>query len=328
MSFFTAPYADRGYYSGASIDPAVLAELQQQQWGLGNNSYAVGGQIYSPVYDNGVQKSGEDASGYTPTLTGYSSMAQGATPGGNYTTYDLKGNGGYSHPILNGGSFNMGDFKDLQQAVATMAVMYGLGAGMGALGAGSAGGGAAGAGLGAEVDPMMYGGTGASTWGAGSTAGAVGGAGVTGLPGGTEADLMYGGGADGGATLGGGAGAGTAATSAIPSASGVASSASSLIPSGVSSLLGPAASILGAVAGSQGQKQTTTQTRDIPEWLKPYVTGQGGLLDSTNSLMRQQMGYVPQQAQQISNTGMGLLSQPIAGNGVAQFNQRPRFGGY
>jgi hypothetical protein len=114
----------------------------------------------------------------------------------------------------------------------------------------------------------------------------------------------------GGATtaMGAGAGATTAATTG-------GSTLSSLLPSGVSSYLGPAATIIGGLLGSQGRESSQTTARDIPEWLKPYVLGNQGLL--AQAAQRYQASQSPenQQMQQaLRNQTMGLLSRPIAGN--------------
>lgn len=84
------------------------------------------------------------------------------------------------------------------------------------------------------------------------------------------------------------------------------------IPGSAASLIAP---LLGAAAGSQGVQSNTSQTKDIPDWLKPYVlgsNGQGGLLNYTNQLLTQQMqpgamaGYDDMRTQ-----GMGLLNGSI-----------------
>lgn len=55
----------------------------------------------------------------------------------------------------------------------------------------------------------------------------------------------------------------------------------------------------GALGGSQGQEAETTSTKEIPEWLREPVYGQGGLIPQSQWLLQQQMG----------NPG-GLLSVP------------------
>lgn len=94
---------------------------------------------------------------------------------------------------------------------------------------------------------------------------------------------------------------------------------------GSGGLLGTA---LGAAAGSQGQSGSSTAQRDIPEWLKPYVTGSGGVLDRARGLLEQQSAPEYQQAYNAMRTqGQGLLNTPQLGNGFDRFfpngNARP-----
>jgi hypothetical protein len=125
--------------------------------------------------------------------------------------------------------------------------------------------------------------------------------------------------------------AGYAGSGALTGTAGMASPAaggsflSNVLPNGTGSLLGPAATLLGAASGAKGQEANSSSTRDIPDWLKPFVTGQGGLLPAAQNQFQQQIAN-PQGWQQISNQGLGLLSQPVAGNGYATFAAMPRFG--
>jgi hypothetical protein len=98
--------------------------------------------------------------------------------------------------------------------------------------------------------------------------------------------------------------------------------------SGAGGLLGPAATLLGALGGAKGQTGIETMTHDLPPEMKGYVYGEGGLMPGAMGLFQQQTapGAMPGYAQ-MRNVGMGLLQQPMAGNGFAQFQQRPRFGG-
>lgn len=62
--------------------------------------------------------------------------------------------------------------------------------------------------------------------------------------------------------------------------------------------------LLGALGGSQEQEQTTTSTKELPEWLKEPVYGTGGVIPQSQWLMNQQL----------TNPGMlnqGLLSKPV-----------------
>lgn len=47
--------------------------------------------------------------------------------------------------------------------------------------------------------------------------------------------------------------------------------------------------LLGAMGGSKGQEQTTTTTKELPEWLKGPVYGPGGLIPQSQWLMNQQL---------------------------------------
>jgi hypothetical protein len=47
--------------------------------------------------------------------------------------------------------------------------------------------------------------------------------------------------------------------------------------------------LLGALGGSEGQEQTTTSTKELPEWLQGPVYGQGGLIPQSQWLMNQQL---------------------------------------
>jgi hypothetical protein len=82
-------------------------------------------------------------------------------------------------------------------------------------------------------------------------------------------------------------------------------------------LLGTAATIAGAAAGAQGNEQSQTTSRDIPEWLKPHVNK---LLDYQGGLLDRQMapGYM-QGYDDMRTKGQGLLAQQIAGNGFSRF---------
>jgi hypothetical protein len=341
MSIYNKQTEDVGYSTGATIPPEILKLLQSGM----NGGYWTGpaggvvsnGTVYNPVFNNGVTS--VDSNQLNQPLTGWESMTQGAKPGDYYTGYNLSGNDGWAHPIMNGNSFKLSDFKDLGQAALTVLSMYGIGAGLGAMGAGSAGGiGGSGIGAGtAGVTGLPAGADASAFWDMGAAPGAgvpntaVMGAGGAGMGGAGGATDIFGGngmatgftdtGTAGGASALGDSFAGSGAVTGAAGAAGPASSwLSNLIPNGAGSLLGPAASILGAVAGSKPQTTTQTQTHDIPAQLKPYVYGQGGLLDSAAKLFQQQTapGAMPGYAQ-MQNVGMGLLSQPMAGNGFNRF---------
>ena len=82
--------------------------------------------------------------------------------------------------------------------------------------------------------------------------------------------------------------------------------------------LGVGASLLGGLAGSQGQESSQTTQRDIPEWLKPYVTGENGILPMTQQQLASSRS--PERMAEwanIRNTGMGLLNRPQVSNPTA-----------
>ena len=98
---------------------------------------------------------------------------------------------------------------------------------------------------------------------------------------------------------------------------------SSLLPGakGVSSLLGTVAPILGGIAGGQDQPGQTS-SRDLPEWLKPYVTD---MMGKTQGLLNQQMPIAQQQATGLLDKGNSLMNINPAGNGFGMFT-RGRYG--
>jgi hypothetical protein len=149
-------------------------------------------------------------------------------------------------------------------------------------------------------------GLGAGGAGAGMGAGDVGMAGwVDGMPAFTEA----GAGLTGAGTLG----ATTAATGATKGL------LSSILPAGASSWLGPAATLLGAAAGAQGQEKSQTETRKTDPRVDPYLfgaNGQNGLLQYAYNQLAQDMS--PERQAELAKMragGMGLMAQPVAGNG-------------
>lgn len=138
------------------------------------------------------------------------------------------------------------------------------------------------------------------------------------------------GGAAGGAgTITGPAASNTAFDAALKTAGGAAGSTV------LADVLKYGLPILGAVAGAQGQKNEQTQTRDIPEWLKPSVIGDGkdnpGLLGHTNNLLQASM--TPQRMAEwdaIRTRGLEGLQAPSMGNGYSRFfgNSAPTGSGY
>ncbi len=113
----------------------------------------------------------------------------------------------------------------------------------------------------------------------------------------------------------GGVPAGAGAGSVLSSAAGAGSSLLSGI--GGKELLGIGSTLLGGAAGAAGGDDERSTTKDVPEWLKPYVTKNleyaGGLLDK-----QMQPGYL-QGYDDMRSVGQGLLNRPIAGNGFSKF---------
>lgn len=94
-------------------------------------------------------------------------------------------------------------------------------------------------------------------------------------------------------------------------------SPTSLIP-GVTNgqLLGGAASLIGGLAGGQGQQSGGTTSRELPEFLQGPVAND--LVPRTQGLLNSQMPAAQQAGQQQMTAGGGLLNRPVAGNGVGQ----------
>jgi hypothetical protein len=336
------------YQSGIFSDPS--------KWGAftaGSNGLSFGGngaQLGQGFQADGYNFIAPDAGGGTWNIT---PMQGGNQPGATYYDYQ-PGQDPYAHQVIDGGQFKLSDYKDLGQAAALLGSMYLGGQGLAALGAGSAGGiggtGFAAGGAGTAGGTSALAGDvlskaaldGTTAFGANSapgafdlasTAGAGGGGGLlSGTGGATGAGSTvanYGSGLDAGMTAPAatdGAYAQAVKDAATPSWLSSVANTLGVSPTALTSALGLGTSLLGAVAGSQPVTKTATQQQDIPDWLKPYVTGPNGLLASAQQTFQQNQGN---QAgwQAIQNKGLGLLSQPVAGNGYAQFAAMPRFGG-
>jgi hypothetical protein len=77
-------------------------------------------------------------------------------------------------------------------------------------------------------------------------------------------------------------------------------------------------SLLGAALGTQGVKTNNNVTSSMNPQVAPYVYG--GLLPGVQGLLSQQTSPQAQQGwQQVQNTALGLLNQPVAGNGFSRF---------
>jgi hypothetical protein len=309
----------------AALQQQFLQQRAQAPTGEANsyydstNPYFANGTLYAPSYgDNAVsQGRAMDAAPSGYTTYDYNDAAnnkQSLYNGQPYTSIDSAGNvtGNGKLSGFTDSTF-MSEWGPFLMAAAGMAPAL--------MGAGAAGAGSAAAGNsfdnGVLNSTIMNG---------------VGGAEAAGGAGGAALGNSFDGGALNSAVVNGVGGetlptlgtlsAGDMTMPALPgemSTFGGAGPISSLFPASVAKYLGPAAALLGAVAGSQPVKQSTTQTRDIPDWLKPSV---GGLLGYTNQKLAQDMapgalaGY-----DQMKQVGQGLMSAPIAGNGFAQFTK-------
>jgi hypothetical protein len=190
-------------------------------------------------------------------------------------------------------------FMDIAKILAAPALMYGaqsmglLGGANPVLGAEGVAGNAGYGILGGATEPVASIGMGGSgAMGAGAATGAAGAAGGVG-------------------------GAGTAA-----GAAGAAGAGGGLL-SGTGSLLGPAATVLGAVAGSQGQENESATTRKTDPRVDPYLFGNEqmqGLLNATQARLMADQG---QQGiwESMKSKGLGLLNSPVAPNGFAAFTK-------
>jgi hypothetical protein len=282
-------------YSATGGGEAGSSTYIPSQYTLDGQNYLSNGQGgYWGFQDNPQYDTGSTTAGYN------------GTP---YTSFDAQGN-----PIGDGrlsGIQNDSFMRSWGPFLATAALMApavvpGLGAAMsfgtnpvlgaGAVDAGGALAGGAGSMAGDLVDPSLG--------GAGGVGGAAGGAGGSG-------------GALG--TLGGVPQVSIPAASTFPEISGGSSWLSSLLPAGASSWLGPAAMALGALSGAKGTKTSETSTRKTDPRVDPYLFGGGGnpgLLGLTYQQLAQDQSPQSQaNLQQMKGVAMGLLNQPVAGNG-------------
>lgn len=245
------------------------------------------------TYHTGYVSSGSVQNGdlsYTPTGYLQDAVAGQSNPGDTQYMYDLYGKYLGSGVIPKDTSFQ--EFLLLGAGLATAGVLTGMGAGTGALSTATMGAGAAPSGA-VAGDAFLPGALGA---------------------GGSE--VAY------GSLIPG------LESYAIPAAAGAAGAAAGTTAakagtSGLSGLLGPAATLLGGAAGAQGQSASTTTAKELPDYLKPYVTGTDGILSKANSLLQQQTapgalaGF-----DQMKALGMNLLNQPIRQNGFNLFTGR------
>jgi hypothetical protein len=276
-----------------NLTPAQMAELQR---------------LFSTPVEQG------DGNAYNPNTVNYDGQSWKQDGSGGFAgTGRLFGDNQYNYTNYNpDGSFSaegearMSDWDPLQQFLMIAGTMAG-GAGLyNAFGAGAGAAGGAGEGL-------MNGLNGADLMSDAFVAnGGVGAGGFGGTSGSYMSNLLGGSGDLGSRVIGGtGAGSTAAGTAASTAASTAAGSGGGLL----GKALGIGSTLLGAAAGAKGQEQSSTTARDIPEWLKPYITGQGGLLSQTQQqLAASRSPERMAQWDQMRNVSMGLLNQPIAGN--------------
>lgn len=328
------------------IDPAIIAQLiaaQNYAGGSASGGYASGGYdpnrppsevtrdglTYSALYDHGTGPEGEAGSGqYRPDAgyTGQMVLYRDGVKNQDGAYFDANGN--YQGVAKLKEDNYLGT---LLPALALMGGVYGLGS---MLGGGAASGAAGAGGFAGDATAAGYGGldaASASTMGGGASVGggsAAMGAGGTGL-GGLEAGFLgdataagYGGlDAASAATMGGGAsvnggmalGAGGMGSTL---ANGLTAAGSALAGSG---LLGPLATVAGAALGAKGQESNQTINKELPEYLRGPVTD---LISRGQGLLASQMPIAAAQGALLRNTGQGLLSQPVAGNGFQLLRAR------
>jgi hypothetical protein len=302
-----------------NLTPAQMAELQRL-FSTPVESSDPNANAYMPenVYMDGRTYDKRDAGymGYDYNPTDWTDpRTQESQSLFNGQSFDEYGkDGSFSNSGVFTGIEDRNKYGDMIGALSILAMPFAA-AGLGAGAAGAAGAGA-GAGAGGMVNGAFLGegiASGIGAWdGAMAAAGAgAGGAGAAGAAGGGGG---IGGGVGNGAFLGEGVASGVPAWDAAATAAG---SGGGLLSSlgGAKNLLGIGSTLLGAAAGAKGQDASSTTSKDIPEWLKPYITGQGGLLSQTQQqLTASRSPERMAQWDQMRNVGMGLLNQPIAGN--------------
>jgi hypothetical protein len=284
----------RANLTQAQIDQIMQQGLMPQGWyveGLrGGNP--IEGRYYNANFDQGAYQDGQLV-GTPDTLkpthfTGYDqSWADGGKHQGEKGQV-YKADGTYSHDF---------DWKD-DEATKNLMLFLAAAGGMAAFG-GSLGGAASGGG------------------GVGNAAGFVGEGAMSGVPawdGALSTSLSGSYGPAGLATAAGETGLGAAATTAAANSGGgsLLSQLGSALGGGSNNLLGIGATLLGGALGGKGQEQSATQTRDIPEWLKPYVMK--GLGYGSSLLDRQMSPESQAQWDTLRNASLGLLSRGVAQN--------------
>lgn len=85
--------------------------------------------------------------------------------------------------------------------------------------------------------------------------------------------------------------------------------------------LGPAASLLGGVLGSQQREQSQTSRNEIDPRMVPFLYGENGAMPLAQQQMLRQMNdpRIAQMYSQMRDRGGWLMQQPVAGNGFSRF---------
>jgi hypothetical protein len=194
--------------------------------------------------------------------------------------FDAKGKHKYTD-VLNDpgtvGAFTPGDLGLIASGLGAMAGVYGIGnlLSSGIANAATSGAGFVGEGAASGIpgwDAALAGATPGELGAVGTGAGFIGEGAASGIPG-WDAAI-------GGATAG-----------EVGAGGGLSGLLGGL--GGAKSWLPVAATVLGGLAGSKGQQQSQTQTRELPPYLQGPVTGKNGLLSSADRLMQHQLYGTP-----------------------------------
>lgn len=281
--------------------PAWLAALQAQQAPMGGSGWSPGatytdpttGAVYGQQFSTSSNGGGQGENN-TTAQNGYWGMdaANAALDADKkkslLSSYDTTGNKMMDY--INDPKDGLTPQQWALMMAAAIAGGYGLNA---ALGGAAGGAGGAGYGIvGGATEPVTSLAMGAGEMGAGGAAGAIG----------TMPSL---------APLS----TSIADVGALPTMAG----AGSTILDGVKQYGGPIAAVLGGAMGAEGQKTSTTTDRKTDPRVDPYLfggNGAPGLLGYTQQQLARDMS--PERRAQIDSMlskGMGLMNQPVAGNG-------------
>ena len=283
------------------IDPGLLARLM----GLSPNSHMTDGGLTYHAYAMNPGPSGEAGAGqeYASPTGGFYAYDQNKSEAGDPLSW-YGSDGAYSHE---------GQIRDMSGLDPLLLAFLAAAGGMAAfLPGGFAAGAAAGSG-GAGAAGASGAAPGFSTLpGGGFSFGAVD---ATAIPGWATA----GGAAGGAAGAAAGGGTSTMPSLAMPNAPALAETVPAAFSgaggSGLTGLLqshgGLLASALGAASGAQGQEESSTASKSVPDWIKNFYVGNNGLLPMAQNLLTQQMS--PERMAQVDlirNLGMGLMQTP------------------